>query len=1063
MRFQARVLISALLLVLLAANQSRAQLQDAIPHASYFAAAQALYAGEYRTAERELRRETQHGVRAGQSRWIDSICYHTMLGETLYHEGRNAESLASFDQACQLFLAYPDWLLQVKFQAGASGPRADTNRARRTPTWGRSSRNFVLGQFPENEQVLIGDLDANRAYQQGGVVRQPMFWRVNVVEIMRSTALAIQRRNELLGPLAPQDAISKQLSSVLTRANLTPANHWTVAWIDLLRGLAQEGVGKLDEADLVLNRSLVVNGQLDHPLTGLALLAQGRIAMKRGDTRRAAQCFAEAGFAAFYYDDWGTLTDAALGGWLNHLATGGAGVYPPLEPIAAWAQTNRLLHTAIKLRLAQAESLLWFGNIAGGATIIEEAGRRMGEMRNGLPGIHQLYLQAAVHILQGKTQPGSETLTRALALQAAASLRNFQIQRTSEMYDSRMASPRVAVDFYKALLADPSPADWLRDPLDAMAVMQANHAAAFERWFVAALERKDAALALEIAERTKRREFLAGQPLGGRLLALRTILETPVADLSQEAVLGRQRLLATATNYQSLLDAGARFRDQLLNSSILPTNSSEAKSLDDIYDGWNRNVQDRERSLMQLAIHRVPTSNEFPPLGTTADLQKSLSPGETLIEFHSAAGNLYGFVVTATDARIWQLPESRRLRAGLGDLLKAIGNYSANRQLTIAELKDTAWREAAKAAFTALFADSKLDLKKTKSLIIVPDDLLWYLPFDVLIPGGPNGDKVLADLLPLRYGPTAALAVARPQPLRRPRHTGIVANELKFGGDDTDRAALLKELTDGFTGPITFSESLPQPPNLVAALIDQLVNLDSFAPNADLGEAPTLLPRAKGASKDAMNAWVRLPAVGPEQIVLTGVSTEAEQGLKPSKRNSRAAAPGSEMFQSLCSMMAGGARTILMTRWRTSGRTNFDLVREFAHESAQSPAAAAWQRASLLAREAPLDLAREPRLQHGDETADLPKADHPFFWAGYLLIDTGPQPGPDPEPPLEETDKGFKNAKDSKDTSAKSDTNKSVSPDTAKFPSPANGNENPKPNPNVKNPGSGATGAASEK
>jgi len=1030
MRMTARNCVAGVLLALLAASPAAAQITEGIPHASYYAAVEAFYAGEYRTAERELRRESQHGVRTAQSHWIDSICYHAMLGEVLYHEGRNAEALAAFDQACQLFLAYPNWLLQVKFQSGASGPRPDVNRTRRAPMWGTSSRTFVLGQFPTTEQVLVGDLDAQRAFQQGGVVREPMFWRVNVVEIVRMTALAIRRRNELLGPLAPQDTISKELSVVLARGNLAPANHWSNAWIDLLRGLAQEGMGKLDEADMLLGRSLVVDGRLDHPLTGVALLEQGRIAMVRGDTRRAAQFLAEAGFSAFYYEDWGVLTESALNGWINHLASGGAGVYPPLDPIAAWAQVNRLPHVAMKVRLAQAESLLWLGEISGGATLVEEAGRRLGEMRGGLPAIHQLYLQAVVQLLQGKVEPGGEALTRALAAQAGVSLRIFQILRTNQMYDSRAASPRVAVDFYKSLLADPTPADWVRDPLDAMAALQTGQDAGFDRWFIAALERKDAALALEIAERAKRRRYLATQPLGGRLLALRAILESPVADLSPEAVLERQRILASFADYQTLVDAGQKIREQLMAGPILASNPTETKALGGLYDAWERNSIERQRLLTQFAVRRLPTACEFPLFQTTAELQKALGPGESLVEFHSAAGNLYGFVLTSTDARIWQLPESRRLRAGLGDFLKALGNYSANRQLSIAELKGDAWREASKEAYAALFTDARLDLAKTTGLIIVPDDLLWYLPFEVLTPGGANAEKLLADILPMRYGPTAALAVSRPQPLRRPQHTGIVANDSKFGGDEADRAALVQELESALIGPLVLADSLPQPANLVAPLIDHLIVMDDIAATADIGEAPSLLPRSRGAGKDAFGAWIALPFGGPEQIVLTGVATEAEQGLKTSKRSgsrssaARPGGPGSEIFQSLCNMMSGGARTILMTRWRTGGRTNFDLVREFAKESAGAPASDAWQRACLLAREAPLDASREPRLKRSDETGDLPTADHPFFWAGYLLVDTGPraEPAETPEPAKPDT------AKDNNMPPAKPDEAKTKTP-----------------------------------
>src|SRR3712207_7837559 len=64
-----------------------------------------------------------------------------------------------------------------------------------------------------------------RSIQQGGVFRQPMYWRVNVNEIMRMTALAIRRRNEMLGPLGKYDAVSKQLSDVLARGNLRSEEH----------------------------------------------------------------------------------------------------------------------------------------------------------------------------------------------------------------------------------------------------------------------------------------------------------------------------------------------------------------------------------------------------------------------------------------------------------------------------------------------------------------------------------------------------------------------------------------------------------------------------------------------------------------------------------------------------------------------------------------------------------------------------------------------------------------------------------------------------------------------
>jgi len=985
----ARKFFVALLLATLAASPAIAQPGEAIPGAAYYIAAQAIYAGEYREAERELRRESQRGVRVGQTRWVDSICHHAMLGEALYQQGRNADALANFDQACRVLLAYPDWLLQVDFQ---HPPRPDLARARRVPPWGQPERQFVIGQFSGTERVLIGELNsAERALRQGGVVRQAMYWRVNVVEVLRASALAIRRRGEILGPLAKHDPIAKELSDVLSRGNLAPANHWSGAWIDLLRGIAQAGMGKLDEADLLLGRSIIVEGQFDHPLTCVAFLEQGRVAMARGDVQRAAKLFAEAGYSAYYYENWDVLTDSTLLGWLNHVTTGGAGLYAPLEPISTWGQVNRLQHVVAKLRLAQAESLVWLQRTDAAAAILDDVSRRLGEMRNGLPGVQLLYVQAATQLARGKLEPGNHLLLDALAAQARVSLRNFQIGRTNEMYDSRAISARVAVDLYESLLADPTPAEWALHPVDAMAVLGTMHDASFDRWFIAALERKEPLTALEIAEKTKRRRFLAAQPLGGRIAALRSILEAPEGQLSRDGGMQRQHLQAMFPAYKTLADVSRNIQHELRASSIVASGSNETKSLAALFDNWANNVQQRQLLLAQMAVRRLPTSLEFPPLRTAPEIQKSLVSGEAMVVFHSVASGLYGFLVTNSDAVIWQLRDQRRLRVEISGLLQDLGNFGSTRQISVTELHSDKWRTAAGKVFADIFADARLDLAKTTSLLIVPDDVLWYLPFEALVPESAKPEVVLADRVLVRYGPTAALAIARSSPLRRPQRTGVVATQKTNEVDAIPNKEMLEEMERLVSGPVRLPSPLPEPPTLIAPLLDILVAFDDVEQNAEGATRWSPLPGSRGASNDALNAWFGLPRGGPERIILTGLATAAEQGLKGNKRRGeRVGRPGDEVFQNLCGLMADGARTVLLTRWRTSGRTNFELVREFIRELPDAPANEAWQRACLLARETPLEAVREPRLKRSDETGELPTADHPFFWAGYLLVDTSP-------------------------------------------------------------------------
>jgi tetratricopeptide (TPR) repeat protein len=972
------IVATMLALALLSPSQARAELGEDIPKTGYYLAVTELYTGDYRHAERDLRSFDRGAIKTVNARWIDSICYHAMVGESLYHEGRNSEALEEFDAAAQMLLAYPDWMIRVVFD----DPRVDASMARKQPPWGQSQRRFVLGSFSKGMRIGVGQLDNSTAYQKGGVVMQPQYWRINAAEIVRASALAIRRRNELLGPLGKYDRTSRQLASTLSRGNLVPANHWSQAWIELLNGVAQEGVGNLDEARTHLERAVIVAGQFDHPLTGVALLEQGRLAMAAGDSRTAAQLLLEASYSGFYYEDLDVICEALRLGLVNHVASGATDVYPPLDAAAAWGQANRVGSLTATLRLGQGQVLARAGQLQQAAAISEDMSRKIGDMKNGLPGIDLLFLQALVHLGQGQYGPGSETLEKALADQSTASVRNFQIARASGLYDAGDISPRVATDLYKSMLSEPTPADWSQRSLDTLAVMSTPHDDAYDRWFLAALDRKDVPQAIEVSERSKRHRFLSTLPLGGRLLALRAILEAPDNELPTEAVMERQQLLANFPGYRDLSAAAAQLYQQLRDGPVVAQGGAEGQTLNDELAAWSQNATARENLVLAMALSPVPSTPVFPPLRTTAELQKMLAAGEALIIFHEAGGNLYGFLLSKTDSHFWQLANDRQVERTVTDLLRGLGNFGPNREMGAVDLKDNKWPDAAGKAYEAVFNDARLDLAKTTSLVVVPDSWLWYLPFEALMPPGAKPAGVLADRFPIHYGPTAALAIGDSRPFRRPKHTGIVANDVA--------ADALKPLTEAVEGPLVLTPPLPQPGYLLVPMLDELVVMDNIELDRSGGYNWTPLPKSRGKTTDSLTAWMQLPYEGAERVVLAGFPSAAESGLKVSRREKGpSAAPGSELFQTSCALMASGSRTILLTRWRTGGQTNMDLVREFVQELPNGSAADAWQRSIAVGRELPLDPSQEPRLKKLEDSAEAPKANHPFFWAGYLLVDTG--------------------------------------------------------------------------
>ena len=380
----------------------------------------------------------------------------------------------------------------------------------------------------------------------------------------------------------------------------------------------------------------------------------------------------------------------------------------------------------------------------------------------------------------------------------------------------------------------------------------------------------------------------------------------------------------------------------LRDGSVIPQGGADGQTVTDQLAAWNQNVRARENIVLAMALSPVPSTVVFPPFRTTSELQKLLAPGEALIVFHEAAGNLYGFLLSKTDSHVWQLENEKQVERTVTDILRVLGNFGPNREMGAVDLKEDKWPDAAAKAYGAIFGDARLDLSKTTSLVIVPDSWLWYMPFEMLVTQGGKPGGVLADRVPLHYGPTAALAIGDTRPFRRPKHTGIVASEIN--------PEALKPLEEAVEGPLLLTPPLPQPGYLLVPLLDELVVLDNVELDRNSAYGWSPLPKLRGKAADSLAAWMGLPYEGPERVVLSGFPSAAENGLKVSRREKGpSAAPGSEMFETTCALMASGARTVLLTRWRTGGQTNLEIVREFVQELPDNSAAAAWQR-SICAR-----------------------------------------------------------------------------------------------------------------
>ena len=157
-----------------------------------------------------------------------------------------------------------------------------------------------------------------------------------------------------MGPYCEHSPGTDNLNALLKQQQLSHANHWSQAWVSLWRGLALASAAKHAQAAAELQKSLVILGRYDHPLTATALVELGKLAFRAGNFDAAANYFFEASFPAAAYDQHVLIAEAFSWGAVVHMMRGQQGMYPPLMPVASWANRNsRHLQASMLVRTAE--------------------------------------------------------------------------------------------------------------------------------------------------------------------------------------------------------------------------------------------------------------------------------------------------------------------------------------------------------------------------------------------------------------------------------------------------------------------------------------------------------------------------------------------------------------------------------------------------------------------------------------------------------------------------------------------------------------------------------------
>lgn len=960
------------------------QRQQVYPRDTYYAAFRDYYDGDINQALRQFKSEGRRGLRLPGQSWIDSICYHTMVGECYYQLGQLDEALPQYEAALKLLLTFPDWMIRIQFKP----IRPKQVGQIRTVPWGTSQRRPRHGEYQDTYLIGQGQLNPLDVVQKGGALQVAVLLQVGVPEIVRCSTIALRRWRELLGPACADHTMTKELIAALTARPGQP-NHWSESWIDTQLGLAQMAGGRFAQAKTALQRAILASGQFDHPLTSTALLALGQIALEEGDFAAAGSFFAEASYAAVQYPNPDIVGTAFSLGLVTHLASNTPGIYPPLRPALQWTRPNSERRLAAQLSILLADNCVALGESRQAQAYLSDARGLLSRKREMLAsrlGAQMNFVMAHALFQEGSSQ-GHAALNAAMQFQRSGSLRNCHIGIIDLLLSKGQLTARSAMDLYGNVLQDPSAVDWANNPFESLTLLMTPHARSFDNWFAVALERNAPEKALEIADLARRHRFYSTLGLGGRLLSLRWALEAPQSLLDPEAVLQRQNLLVRYPAYAALSKQAELTRERLAQLSPAP---AAGKELAQVKAGL-KELQDlssrRESILQEMALARMPCEMVFPPFRTTKEISDALPPGQALLAFYETGSQMHAFRISEEGYAHWNVGAVAQLRKEIEGLLRDLGQVDGNREMTRDVLTDERWRDRSAALFNRLVQGVPGNFPlSAQEIVIVPDGILWYLPFEIL--QVPDGDQAVSLLsrYRVRYAPTVSLAVPPADATRpRARHTAVVTGKLYPRDDNMVAVDEYQRLSNTLPRSVQLQAPLAGPASDYASMFDRLVVYDDLLESGQENPyewSPIAIDRT--TATNTLDGWMRLPFKGPTEIILPGYHTGAENGLK--RINPKTA--GDEVFLSVCGLMASGARTILLSRWRPAGQSSYDLVREFAQELPHTAPTDAWQRSVQLGTQTPIDLAAEPRVK-ASGIDNPPTAVHPFFWAGYMLIDTG--------------------------------------------------------------------------
>ena len=943
-----------------------------LPRLEYYIARDLYDAGNIGEATEGFRVAMNRGQQVNQQRWIDSVPALVMLGECYYQQGAIWQALEQYDAALAVALTFPTWsdaLRTAEVQAEVPSDLKGIN-------WTKLARRTQLVRVPRTTLVTLDQASAKSAL--GGVT----VLRVDGCEVLRCLAVALQRRIQLLGPLARHSPLSAPLVQLFGKAPQSgPA--WLQSSYRALSGLALLAVGDDVQAKAMLTAGSTIDKQSDYFLTPQCLLALASLDVKQGNDASALGRLGDASLRAAQLEQADALSDTLT--MIGQLACAGRrfDLLPTLQSAVSWSQNYSAL-----AYLSGSAAVSELAAVANNLAVHEAAAKQMLTLLGGkdvvLPRIQaQLgYSMARAAAAQNRLALAEQQLETSMSMlrgnqsTGAATPRVFQTQLTLELLARGDLKAAAGEEVFETLLGEPTELEWKLWPLECLVSISTTHLPAYEKLLELVQQPDNGAEVTEKMDLLQRERFYEVLPLGGRLLAVRQALMLERKLWSPEMVAQLEPVLKA---YPSAASLPRATRDLLASVSQEPiavdgrSVSAEAKQK---FADLTQLTAQAESLIMSLALCRSSIPRHFPAPVNLSDVQQLVGDRDVVLSFGRTSSTVAGIAISRRSQHSWTIAENTALDVKTALLLTQIGLSGApNLDSTSASVP---WRAtAAELGKILLPTEARAIISEAQRIIIIPNGNLWYLPFELLPATAADPRTPLLARHAVCYLPTLAHI----------RQIGGSAPELSTTvGVYNNFFAADRETNQGLCSQVGASLSnctrldLQQKgtlttPSWLRVRADQLW-VASELPMAKTPWELRLIP-IEPSQENALANWMQSPLRAPAHLFLPGLQSSAQRVEMKG---------GNELFVPACTFMAAGARSVWMSRWKVGGRSAQSALSRIIEELEVEAPSSAWQRTAIALWAEKFATVDEPILPGAKSLPPTIQGNHPLLWSGYLML-----------------------------------------------------------------------------